>query len=104
VQRGRYKTRNGTERNGTEAEVIIGRVRKCLYACALCVWRHACTARAYSKMEDVIEVLSDDEVIVVSDNESGSVSAGSTPVSPLKKKVKREGDGHALGEYQREQW
>jgi len=55
-------------------------------------------------MEDVIEVLSDDEVIVVSDNESGSVSAGSTPVSPLKKKVKREGDGHALGEYQREQW
>lgn len=57
-----------------------------------------------SKMEDVIEVLSDDEVIVVSDNESGSVSAGSTPVSPLKKKVKREGDGHALGEYQREQW
>jgi len=75
----------------------------------VCMAPCTASARTYSKMEDVIEVLSDvsdDEVIVVSDNESGSVSAGSTPVSPLKKKVKREGDGHALWEYQRqrEQW
>ena len=75
----------------------------------------ACTKPVLGKMDEVVlddeNVVFDDgdvvfvasktreEVIVISDSES----VESAPVSPVKKKVKREDDAHPLGEHSKEQ-
>ena len=43
-----------------------------------------------------------EEVIVISDSEFIPSSPESAPVSPVKKKVKREDDAYPLGEYSNE--
>ena len=92
------------------------------YTCALNTAQHApVLAGCLVKMDNIVldneDVVSDDgdvvfvasktherneEVIVISDSEFIPSSPESAPVSPVKKKVKRDDDTYPLGEYSNE--